>query len=100
MDDDLDTPKALALLWDLVRDASVSNQDKKATLLDFDKVFGFGLDNIKEEIIPEEVEAIANEREEARANKDWSKSDELRTEIEKLGYEIKDSDTGYKISKI
>ncbi len=100
MDNDLDTPQSLALLWELVRDTHISDADKKATLLDFDKIFGFGLAKLKEEIIPENVQKLTGEREEARINKDWDKSDELRDEIQKLGYEIKDTDTGSKISKI
>ncbi|MEK7586207.1 MAG: cysteine--tRNA ligase [Patescibacteria group bacterium] len=100
MDDDLDTPKALALLWDLVRDGDISNPDKRATMLDFDQVFGFGIDKLKEDVISEGVMRLANEREKARQAKDWAKSDELRDKIKDLGYEVKDLDEGYKISKI
>ncbi len=100
MDNDLDTPKALALLFDLVKDSSVSDNDKKATMLDFDQVFGFGLIELKEDVIPEEVMALADNRENARQNKDWAKSDELRMQIKSLGYEIKDEEGGYKISKM
>ena len=42
IEDDLDTPRALVVLWDLVKDDSVKNEDKKATILDFDKVLGLG----------------------------------------------------------
>lgn len=100
MDDDLDTPKALALLWDLVHNTTISDSNKKATLLDFDKVFGFGLADIKEEIIPDEILSLTKEREQARIDKDWARSDELRDKIKSLGYEVKDTDSGYKISKI
>jgi len=100
MDDDLNTPQALALMWKLAHDSKIKDSDRKATLLDFDKVFGFGLGNLKEDIIPEEVQLIAKDREDARNNKDWSKSDELRDKINSLGYEIKDTDNGQKISKI
>lgn len=101
--DNLNTPKALALVWELVKDDSVSPADKKATLLDFDKVLGFGFENLKEEIeveIPVEIKIIAEERIIARTNKDWAKSDELRDQIKDLGFEIKDTDTGYKIIKV
>jgi len=98
--DDLDTPQALSLLWDLVKDETISNADKKATILDFDKVLGLGFENLKEEIIPEEIIQIAEERELARKNKDWKKSDELREKINSLGYELKDNSTGYKINII
>jgi len=100
LDNNLDSPKALALVWDLLKDNSISNADKKATILDFDKVLGFELDKIKEEIIPDEVLDLSKEREQARAEKDWTKSDNLRKKINSLGYEIKDTDSGSKISKI
>lgn len=100
MNDDLDTPKALALLWDLIHDINISKVDKRATMLDFDRVFGFGFDRLKNDIIPIDIEKIVQEREIARNNKDWAKSDEFREKINELGYEVKDTDTGYKISKI
>jgi cysteinyl-tRNA synthetase len=98
--DDLDTPRALSLLWDVIKDENLSPADKKATILDFDKVFGLGFKNLKTEIIPEKIIKIAEDREEARINKDFKKSDELREKMNSLGYEIKDSSEGYKISKI
>ena len=49
--------------------------------------------------IPDEVIRIANERLEARRNKDWAKSDELRNELARLGYLIKDSKDGYELIK-
>src|SRR3989344_4668295 len=55
MEDDLDTPRALSLLWDVVKDENMSDADKKATILDFDKVLGLGFENLKEEKIPEEI---------------------------------------------
>ncbi|MFA5937005.1 MAG: cysteine--tRNA ligase [Candidatus Paceibacterota bacterium] len=100
LEDDLDTPRALSLLWDLVKDENVSSADKKATILDFDKVLGLGFENIKNEIIPDEIIKLAEEREQARKNKDFKKSDDLRDKIISLGYEIKDSDDGFKINKI
>ena len=100
MEDDLDTPRALSLLWDVVKDENMSDADKKATILDFDKVLGLGFENLKEEKIPEEILKLANEREEARKNKDFKKSDELRDKINSLGYEVKDTSEGQKINKI
>jgi len=49
---------------------------------------------------PEEILNLVKEREQARLDKDWVKSDELRDKISSLGYQIKDSDSGPKISKI
>ncbi|MCX6751765.1 MAG: cysteine--tRNA ligase [Candidatus Nomurabacteria bacterium] len=100
LEDDLDTPRALSLLWDVIKDENLSPADKKATILDFDKVLGLGFENLKEEKIPKEIIKLAEEREEVRKNKDFKKSDELRDKINSLGYEIKDSSDGYKINKI
>lgn len=100
MDDDLNTPQAIATLWELAKDVTVLNKDKKATMLNFDQVFGFGFANLVKEEIPGEVSQLAGEREFARHDKDWVKSDELRDKIRDLGYEVKDTDTGPKISKI
>ena len=52
------------------------------------------------EAIPEEVKAIAEERWAARTNRDWAKSDELRNKLAELGYAVKDSKTGYELSKL
>ncbi len=100
LEDDLDTPKALPLLWDVLKDEKISNADKKATILDFDKVLGLGFETLVEDIIPKEVEELAKERLEAKRNKDYQKSDELRNQISALGYLIKDTEDGYKINKI
>ncbi|MEK7588199.1 MAG: cysteine--tRNA ligase [Patescibacteria group bacterium] len=100
IEDDLDTPRALALVWELVKDETIQNKDKKATLIDFDKVLGLGFENLTEDEIPEEIKILVEQREQARKEKDFKKSDELRTQINDLGYEIKDSNTEQKISRI
>ena len=99
INDDLNMPKAMATLSEVFK-YGISNEDKLATILDFDKVLGLGLENIKEDITPDTIIKLAEERQTARANKDWQKSDELRNKINSLSYEIKDSDSGYTISKI
>ena len=104
LEDDLDTPRALSLLWDVIKDENMTNADKKATILDFDKVLGLGFEQIektaKEEIIPAEILKLVDEREEARKNKDFKKSDELRDKINSLGYEVKDTSLGQRVNKI
>ena len=100
MDNDLDTPKALALIWEIVKDSTITPEDKRATILDFDTVFGLRLGETHEEIIPEEVTRLIEEREHARKEKEWQKSDDLRAQIESLGYEVKDTESGSKISKL
>jgi cysteinyl-tRNA synthetase len=92
INDDLNMPRALALVWDLVRDTTVKDEDKRATLLDFDKVLGFGFADIKKEVVPDEVEKLVRARVQARHDKDWAQSDQLREHIKDLGYEVKDTD--------
>jgi cysteinyl-tRNA synthetase len=98
--DDLDTPRAISLLWDLTKDEKVSDADKKATILDFDKVLSLGFANLKEDEVPEEIQKLVLEREEARKNKDWERSDEIRGATAGMGYQIEDTDSGPKVSKI
>ncbi len=101
INDDFNIPKALASVWDLSRDESVSDADKKATLLDFDNVLGLGLAStpkIKDEDeIPPEIEALAEAREQARRSKEWSKADALRNEIESRGFTLNDTPSGPKV---
>lgn len=50
--------------------------------------------------VPAEVRAIAEERQAARTQKDWAKSDKLRAKLAELGYSVKDSKTGYELTKL
>ena len=100
LEDDLDTPRALTVLWDLIKDENVSPVDRKATVLDFDRVLGLGFEKLKEEKIPKEIIELAEKRELARKNKNFKKSDELRKKINFLGYEVKDTPDGQKINRI
>jgi len=97
--DDLDTPRAISLLWDLMKDEKVSDADKKATILDFDRVLSLGFADLKEDEVPEEIQKLVLERQEARKNKNFQRSDELRDKIYSLGYEVKDTDQGQKVYK-
>ncbi len=100
IENDLDTPRALVVLWDLIKDENISKADRKATVLDFDKVLGLGFEKLKQEKIPEEVMKLILEREQARRDKNFEKSDDLRKEINSLGYEVKDTAEGQKIYKL
>ena len=98
MDDDLDTPKALALLWDLVHNPDIRPEDKKATMLDFDKVFGFGLENLKEEEIPKDINLDNYIK--AKEEKNWEEVDRIRKNTAELGYKIEDTVNGPKVKKL
>ncbi len=100
MADNLDTPTAVAIVWEIAKDESLDPAVKHATLLKADTMLGLGLDTITKTEIPEEVTKLANEREQARLNKDWQKSDEIRDQIAGLGFEVLDTAEGQKIKKI
>ncbi len=100
INDDLNTAKALATTWDLIKDSSISHADKYATIIDFDRVFGLGLADIHQIEIPAEIQLLIKKREVARQEKNWKVADELRDEIAAAGFDVKDSTDGQIVSKI
>jgi cysteinyl-tRNA synthetase len=87
--DDLDTPKAIALLHE---------SKSKTTWWEFEPILQIGLHlNNKKPQLPETILMLFSERNQARANKDWERSDELRKNIEDLGYKVIDSPEGTKL---
>lgn len=95
----LNTPRAIALLWDIVKNQDMDAGDKKALLLSFDTVLGLNLHLHKEIEIPLEVQSLILERNTARENKDFTLSDTLRAQIEALGFEVLDTAEGTKVEK-
>jgi len=92
-------PKALALMWNLIKDDKISNKDKYTLLLEFDKIFGLNLNKVKKPRIPENIKKLAQQREKYRKEKNWKKADKTRKEIEKLGYKVEDTKQGPKVKK-
>ena len=110
INDDLDTPKAIALMWELIKDDTVAPGDKVATLKHFDTVLAIGLsddpDDVVRELgvitpdeIPDEVQALLEERELARTAQNWDEADRLREAINLKGYTVEDSKDGPRLSK-
>ncbi len=96
---DLNIPQAVVFLHELLRlDAPTSC--KSRVLLEMDRVLGLELDKYlgKSLEVPEKIRHLLDEREKARSNKDFARSDELRKEIEQLGYQVKDTPEGQKLS--
>lgn len=100
VNDDLNIPRALALLWKLLDDDKLSNKNKYNLVIKFDKIFGLDLIGIKKLKIPEEIIKLAEEREKFRKEKNFEKSDELRQKIKLKGYTIEDINSRYIIKKI
>ena len=93
-------PAALALLHELLKDKNLNDTTKFKTALDFDKVLGLNLGQESQQDIPAEVMTLVDERNVARTEKNWSRADELRLEIEQMGYKVKDSDEKTLVTKI
>ena len=98
--DDLAMPEALAVVWKLMK-SDLIVEEKWATLLDMDKVLGLRLgETVFEEKIPEEIAQLAQQRQQARENKNWAESDRLRELIKSQGYLVEDLVNSCKIRKI
>jgi cysteinyl-tRNA synthetase len=98
MDDDLNTPRALAVLWKLVKDKKA--EGKLGALKKMDEVFGLDLLKKEKLNIPAGIKKLADKRQKAREDKDWSKADELRDDLKKKGWSSDDNQDGYVLSKI
>ncbi|MCD6429174.1 cysteine--tRNA ligase [bacterium] len=108
MDDDFNTPKAIAVIFELIRDINpildknqiTKNQAKQ--ILDFlksvDKVFGFIFKKERAQI-PKVVKELVKKREILRKQKKWEEADKIRKKIEEMGWKIKDTPQGPKLSK-
>jgi len=97
INDDLDMPSALQILWKLVRDEKAEGKIK--TIKKMDEVLGLNLLKKEKLEIPSDIKKLADEREKARKKKDWKLSDSLREKIRKKGWQIDDSEERYKIRK-
>jgi len=91
INNNLDMPGALALLWDLIKEKEISGKSKLDLILDFDKIFGLNLKDIKEEKIPKEILNLVKQREKARQERNFAESDKLRKLIQEKGYTIEDT---------
>ena len=110
INNDLDTPKALAILWGLAKNTDIAPGTKLSTIAQMDKVLGIGLTDSKTEFIdtiglvsisdlPEHLKKRLDDRMLARENKDWLTSDAIRDEFLAEGYIVKDTSDGVEIFK-
>ena len=94
INDDLNMPKALALLWDFANKVDGRQFYKK-----LDKVLGLDLFKVESEDYPDSLKGLIEQRQTAKNLKDFAKSDDLRKQIEVLGYVVSDTPEGQKIKK-
>ncbi len=98
INDDLDMPGGLAVAWELVRDEEAKG--KVLTVKKMDEVFGLKLFSEEKLDVPQDVLHLAEERKIVRDGKDFGKADEIRDEILKKGFVVKDSGDGFVLEKI
>lgn len=101
INDDMNMPVAISIVWEIAKEKEKSN-DFYELIKKFDSVLSLDLDkNDKEDInISEDIKLILNERKDARKNKNFAKSDELRDKLKELGYIVKDTKDGQIIEKV
>jgi cysteinyl-tRNA synthetase len=99
---DLDTTSGLALVWHLVGDETIPSGTKAATLLAIDEVLGLALEDVvaRPIKISSEAQTLLGEREAARANKDFTRSDELRNALAALGLLVEDTPEGQRVREL
>lgn len=98
INDDLNMPKALAVVWDMLK-SDLNEGVKIATLLKFDEVLGFKLDRHVGLEIPKDILNLAHIRNEYRKAAIWDKADVIRRKLEKAGYIIEDAGTSYTVRR-
>jgi cysteinyl-tRNA synthetase len=101
INDDLNMPRALAVMWNLVK-SDLPDGVKKATLLVFDQILGLGMNEWQaeaEQPIPEAVQSLVGQRQEARAHKEWQQADALRDQIAAAGYDVVDTPNGPELKR-
>lgn len=96
--DDLATPKAMSVLWNMLKDENVSPADRLYAARYMDRVLGLKLDQIRPEgdssEFPPELMELIEARTKAKKEKNWAEADAIRARIEEMGYSVKDTPQG------
>ena len=100
INDDLNMPVAMSVVWDVIKNPAKSKKLQNL-LLKFDEVLGLNLKDYQKEenVLPEEIQNLVKERNEARTNKNWAESDRIRDILIEKGYTVKDSKEGTIVEK-
>lgn len=100
--DDLNAPKALGFVWEMVQDKAIGGKEKLQILRDLDRIFSLSLLDFTDfpELhteIPAEVLALAQERWESKQARNFAEADRLRAEVEALGFRIRDAKDAFEV---
>ncbi len=96
-EDDLNMPRALAAMWNVLKNEQASAGEIYATLLEMDKVLGLGIADMQEEkpdVDEAEINRLIAERADARKSKNFARSDEIRDQLAAMGITLEDKPTG------
>jgi cysteinyl-tRNA synthetase len=101
VNNNMNMPKAVAVLWKTLKADDISNDEKYTLILYFDEVFGLRFDEVEKPKmeIPSEIQELIDARVEAKKQKDFGKADKIRDQITDLGYILKDTPKGPILSK-
>ena len=109
MEDDFNTPKALAAIFELIREVNplvsadaLSKEDAQAILLwlkEVDAVFGFLFSTRATKPIPQEIRELTARREAFREKRQWKEADNTRLLIESKGWSVEDTPSGPRLKK-
>ena len=97
INDDLDLPTALSITREVARDNTIAPGERRRLILDFDRVLGLRLDKVEAKTpraLSDEALALVHERDEARAARNWKRSDQLRDQLKEMGFEVRDTHKG------
>ena len=94
IDDDLDTPRALAILGELEADEALAPSHRFQMVAGFDEILGLDLADAAAEVLPAGAGELISEREQARADRDWAAADRLRAQLAGIGVEVVDTRAG------
>lgn len=94
INDDLNMPKALAVFWEALKD----DKSTYEAIIAMDSVLGLQLDQAEAKVIPQEVLDLAAKRDELRKSKNFVEADQVRAQIENMGFRVEDSTSGTKVS--
>jgi cysteinyl-tRNA synthetase len=98
INDDINMPKAVAVLWEFLK-TDAPEDTKVKTILKLDEVLGLNLENYVGFEVPEQVQSLARTRQEYRKMGIWDKADLVRRQISQLGYVVEDTPNGYKVKR-
>jgi cysteinyl-tRNA synthetase len=98
LSDDINTAKALAVVWEMLGDEKESRADRYATLLSFDEVLGLDLASVPAFSISGKAQTLLEKMNLARAEKDYATSDMIRDELATLGYNVEQTASGTTLS--